>query len=93
VGTSISQIVGLILGEAFLLATLSIAIGIVAGCALAFVLTEVINRTFFGWTIPLQIPWEQLASIPLVLLPIALLAGLVPAIQAGRTAIVQAIRT
>jgi putative ABC transport system permease protein len=93
VGTSIWQIVGLILGEAFLLATLSIAIGIVAGCALAFVLTEVINRTFFGWTIPLQIPWEQLASIPLVLLPIALLAGLVPAIQAGRTAIVQAIRT
>jgi putative ABC transport system permease protein len=93
VGMSIQQIAGLVLGEAFLLATLSIAIGIVAGCALAFVLTEVINRTFFGWTIPLQIAWEQLASIPLVLLPIALLAGLAPAIQAGRTIIAQAIRT
>jgi putative ABC transport system permease protein len=93
VGMSVWQIVGLVLGEAFFLAILSIAIGIVAGCALAFVLTEVINRTFFGWTIPLQIPWEQLASIPLVLLPIALLAGLAPAIQAGRTAIAQAIRT
>jgi putative ABC transport system permease protein len=93
VGTSIWQIAGLVLAEAFLLATLAIAIGIVAGCALAVVLTEVINRTFFGWTIPLQIPWEQLGSIPLVLLPIALLAGLVPAIQAGRTAIVEAIRT
>jgi ABC-type lipoprotein release transport system permease subunit len=33
-----------------------------------------------------------LGSIPLVLLPIALLAGLAPAIQAGRTAIVEAIR-
>jgi putative ABC transport system permease protein len=93
VGMSVWQIAGLVLGEAFLLATLSIAIGIVAGCALAFVLTEVINRTFFGWTIPLQIPWEHLASIPLALLPIALLAGLAPAIQAGRTAIAQAIRT
>jgi putative ABC transport system permease protein len=93
VGMSVWQIAGLVLGEAFLLATLSIAIGIVAGCALAFVLTEVINRAFFGWTIPLQIPWEQLASIPLALLPIALLAGLAPATQAGRTAIAQAIRT
>jgi putative ABC transport system permease protein len=92
VGTSICQIVGLVLVEAFLLAALSVGIGIVAGCALAFVLTEVINKTFFGWTIPLQIPWEQLGSIPLVLLPIALLAGLAPAIQAGRTAIVEAIR-
>jgi putative ABC transport system permease protein len=92
VGTSIWQIAGLVLVEAFLLAALSVGIGIVAGCALAFVLTEVINKTFFGWTIPLQIPWEQLGSIPLVLLPIALLAGLAPAIQAGRTAIVEAIR-
>ncbi len=92
VGTSIWQIAGLVLVEAFLLAALSVGIGIVAGCALAFVLTEVINKTFFGWTIPLQIPWEQLGSIPLVLLPIALLAGVAPAIQAGRTAIVEAIR-
>jgi putative ABC transport system permease protein len=93
VGTSIWQIAGLVLVEAFLLAALSVGIGIVAGCALAFVLTEVINKTFFGWTIPLQIPWEQLGLIPLVLLPIALLAGLAPAIQAGRTPIVEAIRT
>jgi putative ABC transport system permease protein len=93
VGTSIWQIAGLVLVEAFLLAALSVGIGIVAGCALAFVLTEVINKTFFGWTIPLQIPWEQLGLIPLVLLPIALLAGLAPAIQAGRTPIIEAIRT
>jgi putative ABC transport system permease protein len=93
VGSSIWQIVGLVLAEAFLLAAVSIAIGVVAGCALAFVLTEVINKTFFGWTIPLLIPWEQLSSIPLLLLAIALLAGLAPAIQAGRIAIVQAIRT
>ncbi len=93
VGTSIWQIAGLVLVEAFLIAALSVGIGIVAGCALAFVLTEVINKTFFGWTIPLQIPWEQLGLIPLVLLPIALLAGLAPAIQAGRTSIVEATRT
>jgi putative ABC transport system permease protein len=93
VGSSIWQIVGLVLAEAFLLAAVSVAIGVVAGCALAFVLTEVINKTFFGWTVPLLIPWEQLGSIPLLLLAIALLAGLAPAIQAGRIAIIQAIRT
>ena len=92
-GASIWQIAALILAETFLLGTLAVGIGIAAGCALAFVLTEVINKTFFGWTIPLQIPWEQLGSIPLVLLPIALLAGLAPAIQAGRVAVVEAIRT
>jgi putative ABC transport system permease protein len=93
VGSSIWQIIGLVLVEAFLLAAVSVAIGVVAGCALAFVLTEVINKTFFGWTVPLLIPWEQLGSIPLLLLAIALLAGLAPAIQAGRIAIIQAIRT
>jgi putative ABC transport system permease protein len=93
VGSSVWQIVGLVLAEAFLLAAVAVAIGVVAGCALAFVLTEVINKTFFGWTIPLLIPWEQLGSIPLILLTIALLAGLAPAIQAGRIAIAQAIRT
>ena len=93
VGSSIWQIVGLVLAEAFLLAAVSVAIGVVAGCALAFVLTEVINKTFFGWTVPLLIPWEQLGSISLILLAIALLAGLAPAIQAGRIAIAQAIRT
>jgi putative ABC transport system permease protein len=92
-GASVRQIVALILAEAVLLGSLAVGIGTAAGCALAFVLTEVINKTFFGWTIPLQIPWEQLGSVPLVLLPIALLAGLAPAIQAGRVAIVEAIRT
>jgi putative ABC transport system permease protein len=92
-GASVSQIAALVLAETFLLGVLAVGIGIAAGCALAFVLTEVINKTFFGWTIPLQIPWEQLSSVPLILIPIALLAGLAPAIQAGRVAIVEAIRT
>jgi putative ABC transport system permease protein len=92
-GASVSQIAALVLAETFLLGVLAVGIGIAAGCALAFVLTEVINKTFFGWTIPLQIPWEQLSSVPLILISIALLAALAPAIQAGRVAIVEAIRT
>jgi putative ABC transport system permease protein len=91
-GASIRQIGGLILIEALLLGALAVAIGIAAGCVLAFVLTEVINKTFFGWTVPLQIPWEQLGLVPLLLIPIAALAGLVPALQAGRIAIVDAVR-
>jgi putative ABC transport system permease protein len=92
-GSSSRQINLLVLLEALLLGVLAVGIGLIAGCALAFVLTEVINKTFFGWTIPLQIPWEQLFSVPLVLLPIAVLAGLIPAIQAGRAAVVEVIRT
>jgi putative ABC transport system permease protein len=92
-GASVSQIAALVLAETFLLGVLAVGIGIAAGCALAFVLTEVINKTFFGWTIPLQIPWEQLSSVPLILISIALLAALAPAIKAGRVAIVEAIRT
>jgi putative ABC transport system permease protein len=91
-GSSARQINLLVLLEALFLGILAVGIGLVAGSALAFVLTEVINKTFFGWTIPLQIPLEQLVSVPLVLLPIAVLAGLVPAIQAGRGSIVEAIR-
>jgi putative ABC transport system permease protein len=91
-GASIGQIVGLILTEALLLGALAVTIGIAAGCVLAFVLTEVINKTFFGWTVPLQIPWEQLGLVPLLLVPIAMLAGLAPAIHGGRIAIVDAVR-
>jgi ABC-type lipoprotein release transport system permease subunit len=60
--------------------------------ALSIVLTEVINRAFFGWTIALQVPWKQLLLTPVWLLPVAALASFLPARQASEASIIEAIR-
>jgi putative ABC transport system permease protein len=91
VGGSRIQIIWLVLLESAVAGSISIIIGIAAGVALSFVLTEVINRAFFGWSIPLSLPWEQLVMLPLWVLPIALLAALLPAREASRIPIVDAI--
>jgi putative ABC transport system permease protein len=68
------------------------AAGGATGIALSVVLTEVINKAFFGWTIPLQVPWDQLLWTPLWLLPAAVVASLLPATQAARRNIIDAVR-
>jgi ABC-type lipoprotein release transport system permease subunit len=70
----------------------AIVLGSAAGIGLSFVLTEVINRAFFGWTIALRIPWDQILWIPAWLLPSAALASLHQADQASRCKIVEAVR-
>ncbi|MBV9491601.1 MAG: ABC transporter permease, partial [Verrucomicrobia bacterium] len=87
------QVMGMILAEAVLLSLVALALGLGAGCVLAVVLTEVINKAFFGWTIPLEFPWEQLALAPFLLVPVSLLGGLWPAWRAANVPITDAIRT
>ena len=65
VGVSRRQVHGLIIWESLLVGTMAVLLGVGAGVALSFVLTEVINKAFFGWTIPLQIPWDQLLWTPI----------------------------
>ncbi len=91
-GASRTQVASLMLAEATLLSGVALALGLVAGCALAVVLTEVINKAFFGWTVPLQFPWEQLALTPFLLLPAAFLGGLWPAWQAANLPVIRALR-
>ncbi|HEY0794044.1 MAG TPA: FtsX-like permease family protein [Chthoniobacterales bacterium] len=91
-GAARHQLVALILTEAVLLGLIALLLGVAAGCTLAVVLTEVINKAFFGWTIPLSIPWDQLALTPFLLVPVSLLSGLVPALRAARAPIIAAIR-
>ena len=71
---------------------MAVLLGIVTGIALSVVLTEVINKAFFGWTIPFQIPWGQLIWTPFWLLPAAILASLFSANQAARKNIIDGIR-
>jgi putative ABC transport system permease protein len=92
VGVSRRQIRGLIIWESILVGIVALLLGIVTGVALSVVLTEVINKAFFGWTIPLQIPWDQLLWTPVWLLPAAVLASLLPANQASRRNIIDAVR-
>jgi putative ABC transport system permease protein len=78
--------------ESQLIGIASMVLGLVAGWPLSLVLTEVINKAFFGWTIALHVPWEQLLLTPAWLLPVVTLASLLPAGQASAANIIEAIR-
>jgi putative ABC transport system permease protein len=84
IGASAAQIRRLLLFETAMLGALAAAVGLVCGLCLAFVLTGVINRVFFGWTIHLAFPWSTLALTPLWILAAAMVAGLIPGWRAGR---------
>ena len=91
-GVTRSQVRGLIIAESQLIGIASLSVGLVGGWALSLVLTEVINKAFFGWSIPLRIPWEQLLFTPIWLLPIAAFASLLPASRATNANIIESIR-
>ena len=92
VGGSAAQIRKLLLWETGMIGTLAAAIGLVSGLCLALVLTGVINRAFFGWTVRLAFPWRSLALTPIWILAAALLAGLLPAWRAGRLVLAESLR-
>ncbi len=62
------------------------------GLVLSLVLTFVINKAFFGWTIQFSVPWLTVLATPAWILFAALVAGWLPALRAGRVAIATAIR-
>ncbi len=92
VGASRPQILRIFLGEAGLIGLTACLSGIVSGAALAMVLTWVINKAFFGWTIDLTYPIGSLATIPLWLIPAAVLAALIPAWRAAQIQPARALR-
>jgi len=92
VGASRCQILGIFLVQAALLGLTATLSGLVSGSALALVLTWVINKAFFGWSIELNYPLLTLAATPLWLIPAALLAALLPAWRASRIAPALAVR-
>jgi putative ABC transport system permease protein len=91
-GISRRQICGLIIWESLLVGIAALLLGLATGGALSVVLTEVINKAFFGWTIALHVPWAELLVTPVWLLSAAALASLLPANQASRGNIIDSIR-
>lgn len=83
IGASRGQIVRVMLAEASLIGLLASLVGIVSGASLALVLTWVINKAFFGWSIDLAYPWGDLALLPLWMTASALVAGVIPALHAA----------
>ena len=91
-GASSLQIVRMMLAEAALIGVIASAVGLISGAALALVLTWVINKAFFGWSIDLAYPWWELAAVPFWMTASALVAGLLPAWRAAGTPPASALR-
>ncbi len=92
IGASRGQIVRVMLAEASLIGLLASLVGIVSGAALALVLTWVINKAFFGWSIDLAYPWSDIAVLPLWMTAAALVAGMIPALRASMVPPASALR-
>jgi putative ABC transport system permease protein len=93
IGASAAQIRRLLLWESGMIGVLASALGIAAGLCLSLVLTGVINRAFFGWTIQLAFPWVTLVWTPVWIISAAVAAGWIPAWRAGRLNIAEAVRS
>ncbi len=93
IGASRGQIQGVVLTESALIGLLASFLGMLAGLCLSLVLTFVINKAFFGWTIQLTVPWASVLATPIWILLAALAAGWLPALRAGRVPIAAAIRS
>jgi putative ABC transport system permease protein len=92
IGGSVGQIRRLLLWETAMVGVLAATIGVVSGLCLSLVLTGVINRAFFGWTIRLAFPWQSLAFTPLWIFVAAVIAGFLPAWRAGRLPLAESLR-
>jgi putative ABC transport system permease protein len=92
IGASAAQIRKLLLWETSMIGAMAALVGVLSGLCLSVVLTGVINRAFFGWTIRLAFPWSSLALTPVWVLGAALVAGIIPAWRAGRLVLAENLR-
>ncbi len=91
-GASRGQISTIVLSEAGLIGVLASIGGLVAGYFLAIVLTQVINKAFFGWSITIFMPWQFLMLTPVWVIFVSLLAGVWPARRATLINLTEALR-
>jgi putative ABC transport system permease protein len=92
IGSSKSQIAGIHLSEAGLIGLTAALLGMICGILLAMILTWVVNRAFFGWTVRFSLPWQELLLTPLWVTASAVLAGLIPAWHAAGAEPAEALR-
>ncbi len=92
IGGSAKQIRQLVLWEAAYLGVVGIALGLVGGGLLSFLLIKVINKQSFGWTIQMIVPIGALIQAVVLAVIATLVAGYFPARWAARQPIVEGLR-
>ncbi|MGH2538124.1 MAG: FtsX-like permease family protein [Candidatus Promineifilaceae bacterium] len=92
VGMTVAQLWRLVLLETGLMGAMAGLLALPVGWLLAWILVYVINRRSFGWTLALDARPEHFAQALAIAVLAALLAGLYPALHAGRTVIATAVR-
>ena len=92
VGGSRKQLMRRVLAEAGLIGFSGWMLGAVLGAALSLVLTYVINRYSFGWTLYLKLPLKTFAVSGVLMVAAALIAGAIPAREASRIPVAQGVR-
>jgi putative ABC transport system permease protein len=83
-GATRRQIRRMILVEAVTIGSVSQAVGILIGAMLSVVLVYVINVQSFGWTIQFTVPVSFIVRSTLLILAVAVVAGLYPASRATK---------
>jgi putative ABC transport system permease protein len=91
VGASQCQVLRTVLSEAVLMGVIGTLIGVLMGIPLQWYVVQVILFEEAGFAFPVVIPWKEAGIFALLALAIATLAGLPPAIHAGRLRIAEAI--
>ncbi len=75
--------------QASLLGLMAGLLALPLGIGLAVLLIEVINRRSFGWSMQLQLPWDQLLAAIAIAVVSAMLAGTWPARQQRKGSLAQ----
>ena len=89
----LTRVLSVVMWYHFTFAVISMALlGIAAGLVLAFILSYVINVSFFGWTISWATPWGFLLGLPIAVIVAALAAGYWPARQAAHLDIADGVK-
>jgi len=92
IGASRPQVLTGVLTEAAGIGLTASLIGLVSGAGLSLVLTYVINKAFFGWSVDLAYPWAFLVWVPVWVIAASLFAALWPALRAASTHPAEALR-
>jgi putative ABC transport system permease protein len=83
----------MVYAEAGFIGLLGGVLGVGIGVLLSLLLIFVINRQAFGWLIELHMPYDFLAEALVLVIVVAVIAGIYPASVAARIRTAEAVRT
>jgi putative ABC transport system permease protein len=91
IGGTRGQVIRTVLAEAFLMGAIGTALGLLIGLPLEWYVVHVLLFEEAGFEFPAIYPWQPAGFIALLAMLLAALAAQIPAIQAGRMRIAEAI--